>query len=170
MPDIFSARLLLSLHVYPLSCVWARQSGAWRWPQWALPDPTWHGITAYLSHPVCLLLALQRPSNPRLSTFQPWFSKVTWRPDNGIPKNQHLTTYQGLWIVNSILILKLNMINQHQGLDHLDSIEFCHLSPLFQQYLWKQTYRRKRYFGKHNGLRDIRSLESSSFGSHCGCF
>lgn len=42
----------------------------------ALPDPTWHSISGYLSHPVCPLLALQLPSNRVFSTFAQWKRNV----------------------------------------------------------------------------------------------
>lgn len=73
--DIVSAHLLLPIYVPTVLCVWVCQSGAWRsvvWMAAALPDRTWHSISGYLSHPVCLLLTLQHPSNRALSAFAHW--------------------------------------------------------------------------------------------------
>lgn len=71
-PDIVSARLLLPIRVPTVLCVECASLGPWRYVVWmaaALPDRTWHSISGYLSHPVCLLLTLQHPSNRALSAF-----------------------------------------------------------------------------------------------------
>lgn len=41
----------------------------------ALPDRTWHGITSYLSHPVCLLLP---PSNRQIELFPLFSAQSKW--------------------------------------------------------------------------------------------
>lgn len=71
MPDLVRARLPLPLraHCAGFECSSLGPGANVVWKAAARPDRTWHSIHDYLSHPVCLLLALQHLSNRALSAF-----------------------------------------------------------------------------------------------------